>query len=278
MQTRPMATFMERLRARREHGKTHLCVGLDPDWRQLPDFFRWRPDGQLRFCQAMAEATAAFAGAFKPQAAHFLAQGRGNDLRRLIADLRARYPEVPVILDAKRGDIGSTAEKYAEEIFDYYQADAVTLSPYLGGDSLAPFLQREEKAIFVLCRTSNPGSGDFQELELKDGRRLFEVVAERAAREWNAAGNVGLVCGATYPADLARVRALAPTLPFLVPGVGAQGGDAAAVMQAGGEEVLVNASRSILFASRGQDFAEAAGKAARKQRDELNAAKAQVQG
>ncbi|MDH7571443.1 MAG: orotidine-5'-phosphate decarboxylase, partial [Armatimonadota bacterium] len=199
-------------------------------------------------------------------------------LRETIDYLHAHYPQVPVILDAKRNDIGSTAERYAVEVFDRFGADAVTVSPYLGGDSLEPFLERADRGVFVLCRTSNPGARDLQDLPVgADGKPLYQVVAQLAAARWNTRGNLGLVMGATYPEELREVRALVGDLPFLVPGVGAQGGDVHAAVQAGrdrrGVGLLVNSSRGILYASAGPDFAAAARRAALELRDAINAAR-----
>ena len=180
------------------------------------------------------------------------------------------------MLDAKRGDIGSTAEQYAHEAFDRYGAHVVTVNPYLGGDSVEPFLRHPDGGVFVLCRTSNPGSGDFQSL-VADGRPIYQHVAQRVAHEWNSIGDCGLVVGATYPHELAQVRALVGDLPLLVPGVGAQGGDVEATVQAGvdsaGYGMVINSSRAILYASKGPDFAAAAHREAVATRDAINAAK-----
>jgi orotidine-5'-phosphate decarboxylase len=199
-------------------------------------------------------------------------------LRRLVAYIHAAHPGVPVILDSKRGDIGSTARNYASEAFDRYGSDAVTVNPYLGRDSAQPFLDRADKGVVVLCRTSNPGSGEFQDLPLAgaDGatRPLYQHVAQRVANEWNANGNCLLVVGATWPKELAEVRALTGDLPFLVPGVGAQGGDVEAVLRHGatrdGTGLVISSSRAILYAGHDTDFAAAARRAARVQRDEIN--------
>jgi orotidine-5'-phosphate decarboxylase len=224
--------------------------------------------------------------AYKPQIAYFAAHRAEDQLERLCAHIRAVAPGVPVILDAKRGDIGSTAEQYAREAFERYQADAVTLSPFMGFDSVEPFLRHEGKGVILLCRTSNPGGDDLQAQVLEGGERVFERVARLAAGPWNRNGQIGLVVGATYPAEVARVRELAPTLPLLIPGVGAQGGDAAATVQAGwrgsvrpdgaGHDttgpIIVNSSRAVLYASAGEDFAQAARRVAEATRQQLNAA------
>lgn len=253
-----------------------LCIGLDPDPQRIPAPLRASADPTYAFCMAIAEATAEAACAFKPNIAFFEALGPGGlaTLRRLIADLPR---DIPVILDAKRGDIGSTAAAYAEAIFGQLGAGAVTLSPYLGGDALAPFLAYAEKGCFILCKTSNPGSGDLQDLRLASGAPLYMAVARQAQREWNANQNAGLVVGATYPAVLAEVRAACPGLPLLVPGVGAQGGDLAdavrAAVDAQGGGALINAARSILYADAGAGFADAARAEALRLRDAINAAR-----
>jgi orotidine-5'-phosphate decarboxylase len=256
---------------RRNHSL--LCVGLDPDPRRLPAAVYATPDPIYAFCMAIVEATADLVCAFKPNSAFFEALGPGGieTLRRLIA---AMPRDVPVILDAKRGDIDSSADGYAEAVFDRLGADAVTISPYLGGDALAPFLRYAEKGCFVLCKTSNPGSGDLQDLPLVAGGPVYLEVARRTRDHWNANDNAGLVVGATYPAVLAEVRELCPTLPLLVPGVGAQGGALAAAARAAvdaqGERAIINASRGILYAGDGDDFADAARQAALRLRDEIN--------
>ena len=256
-----------------------LCVGLDPDPARFP--VALRGDGQkiYDFCAAIVDATADLACAFKPQIAYFAAQRAEDQLERLMQHLRANAPHVPVILDAKRGDIGSTAEQYAREAFERYGADAVTLSPFMGFDSVEPYLRYPGKGAFLLCRTSNPGGGDLQAQRLADvpGQPLlYEHLAALVQGPWNTSGQLGLVVGATYPQEIERVRRLAPTVPLLIPGVGAQGGDAAATVRAGWRPdgpIVVNSSRAILYASSGDDFAQAARTAAQATRDSLNAAK-----
>ncbi|KAF0095851.1 MAG: orotidine-5'-phosphate decarboxylase [Puniceicoccaceae bacterium 5H] len=260
-------TFRERLSAAWTHSDSLLCVGLDPLPEKFPASLQRADRPILAFNQAIVDATAPFACAYKPQFAHYAAANALDDLRDTIAYIADRYPQKLVILDSKRGDIGSTAERYALEAFSVYGADAVTVNPYLGGDSLQPFLKHQERGVIVLCKTSNPGSGDFQNLDIGGGEKLFERVAKMAEQDWNAHDNVGLVVGATYPEELARVRAIAPTLPILVPGVGAQGGDLEAVLKAGLNDeggLLINSSRGILYASNGPDFADAAAAEARK--------------
>lgn len=266
-----MSHFAYALRAASERNRSHLCVGLDPT--RLPAQFTNAEDGLYDFCMAIVEATADLACVFKPNIAFFEAHGPSGiaSLRRLIADMPH---SVPVLVDAKRGDIGSTAAAYAQAIFDQLGADAVTLSPYLGGDALAPFLAYADKGCFILCKTSNPGSGDIQDLQLASGEPLYMAVARKTRESWNAHGNAGLVVGATYPEILAQVRAECPGLPILVPGVGTQGGDLAAAARAAcdadGGGLLINASRSILYAGDGPDFAQAARAEALRLRDAIN--------
>jgi len=271
--------FIEQLRQAQEHNRSLLCVGLDPEPARFPQGVARDADGMLAFCEAIAQATADMACAFKPQIAYFAAQRAEAQLERLIARLRQIAPGVPVILDAKRGDIGSTAEQYAREAFERYDADAVTLSPFMGFDSIEPYLRYPGKGAFLLCRTSNPGGDDLQNQRLADvpgAPRLYEHVAQLAAGPWNANGQLGLVVGATYPAEIERVRQLAPALPLLLPGVGAQGGDALATVRAGWRAdgpIVVNSSRAILYASAGRDFVDAARAAAQATRAQLEAAK-----
>jgi len=271
-------TFMQSLKNRWQHADTLVCVGLDPEPAKFPARFGADPDAVFAFCRDIVDATAGYACAFKPQIAHFAALGAEDALQRLIAHVHAAHPGIPVILDSKRGDIGSTAAHYASEAFDRYAADAVTVNPYLGRDSLQPFLDRADRGVVILCRTSNPGAGDLQDLVVHAGsgagRPLYQHVAETVAREWNGHGNCMLVVGATWPAQLREVRAIVGDLPFLVPGVGAQGGDVEAVVanakSADGTGLLVSSSRAILYASNGDDFADAAATEARKLRDAIN--------
>lgn len=269
--------FTEKLAARWREADTLLCVGLDPDPNRFPAPLRDRDDAIFAFCRAIVDATAEFACAFKPQIAYFASHRAEDQLENLLAHIRSAHPQVPVILDAKRGDIGSTAEHYAREAFERYGADAVTLSPYMGLDSIEPFLEYTDRGVFLLCRTSNPGGNDLQMLDV-GGVHLYEHVARLAASQWNTNGQLGLVVGATYPNELARVRALAGELPLLVPGIGAQGGDIDATVAAGAGRatpgMLVNSSRAILYASAGPDWAEAAARVARETRDALRRAAA----
>ena len=265
--------FHTALHARWQQAQTLLCVGLDPDCARLPAGIAATPEGVLEFCTRIVDATAEFACAFKPQIAAFAALRADAALEALIAHIHRAHAGIPVVLDAKRGDIGNTARWYAEEAFGRFGADAVTVNPYMGGDTLAPWLEYRDKGVFVLCRTSNPGAGQLQDLTLADGAHLYEHVARLAAREWNAHGNCGLVVGATRPHELARVReSVGADMPLLVPGVGAQGGDLAATLAAGRTQtggLLINASRAILYASDGADYAQAAHNAARALRDAM---------
>jgi len=237
-----------------------LCVGLDPDPARMPMPLDGTHGAIETFCRAIVDATADLVCAFKPQIAYFASQGEEAALERICRYIRETYPNVTVILDAKRGDIGSTAEHYAREAFGRYGAHAVTVNPYLGTDSVAPFFEYGG-GVIALCRTSNPGGDDIQSL-VADGRPVYAHVARLVADDWSTRGDCGLVVGATYPAELADVRAIAPNVPILVPGVGAQGGDPAAAVEHGadatGRGLIVNSSRAVLYASGGNDFAEAA--------------------
>lgn len=265
--------FTEMLAAAQRGANSLLCVGLDPDPSKFPA--PWRGDASriYDFCAAIVDATKDVASAYKPQIAYFAGHRAEDQLERLMAHIKRVAPQVPVILDAKRGDIGATAEQYAREAFERYQADAVTLSPLMGFDSLEPWLKYGDKGLILLCRTSNPGGSDLQAQKLVDGEFLYEHIARLAQGPWNKTGQLGLVVGATFPGEIARVRELAPTLPLLIPGVGAQGGDARTTVQSGwrpGGTVIVNSSRNILYASGGADYASAARRLALQTRDELN--------
>jgi len=268
LQSAPMTFLIMLARAERSN-QSLLCVGLDPDPAKFPAHWRGDASKIFDFCAAIVDATADQVISFKPQIAYFAAHRAEDQLERLMAHLRASAPQVPVILDAKRGDIGSTAEQYAKEAFERYGADAITLSPFMGLDSVQPYLRYPGKGAFLLCRTSNPGGDDFQNQRLQalpGAPRLYEHIAQLAQGPWNENGQLGLVVGATYPQELERVRALAPTVPLLIPGVGAQGGDAQATVRAAWRgsatqtsgPITVNASRSIIYASDAADFAQAA--------------------
>jgi orotidine-5'-phosphate decarboxylase len=248
-----------------------LCIGLDPELDRIPARFRDDAWPLFAFNRWIVEQTHPYAAAYKPNMAFYEAQGAQGikELELTMEYLRSECPEIPTICDAKRGDIGNSNRGYAVSIFDVMGFDAATLHPYLGKEALAPFLERRDKVCIILCRTSNPGAGEFQNLD-SGGRPLWETVAQRVSTEWNAAGNCMLVVGATCPEEMKRIRAIAPAIPFLVPGVGAQGGDVAAAVSAGlnaqGNGLLISSSRAILFS----DDPEAA---ARDLRDEINAAR-----
>ena len=282
--------FTDHLRLAERSNQSMLCVGLDPDPAKFPG--DWRGDARriFDFCKAVVDATRDLVIAFKPQIAYFAAHRAEAQLEALIHHIHNVAPDVPVILDAKRGDIGSTAEQYAVEAFERYRADALTLSPFMGFDSIAPYLRYADKGLILLCRTSNPGGADLQGQTLASGELLYEHIARLAQGPWNTTGQLGLVVGATFPGEIERVRALAPTLPLLIPGIGAQGGDAAATVRAGwrgvkgltGDKaasttgsIIVSSSRAVLYASSGADFAEAARAEAARARDELNRVQAQ---
>jgi orotidine-5'-phosphate decarboxylase len=267
--------FHDTLRDAWSRSGSLLCVGLDPDLDRMPRPLDGRPDSLYAFCRDIVDATADLVCAVKPQFAHFAARGAEDQLERLCHYVREQYPGVLLVLDAKRGDIGSTAEYYADEAFRRYRAHAVTANPYLGTDAVEPFLRHEGHGAIFLCRTSNPGSGDLQSLEC-EGRPIYQHVAALVAHRWSNIGECGLVVGATYPAELRAVRDIVGDLPVLVPGIGAQGGDIDATVAAGltsdGTGMLISSSRSIIYASSGDDFADAARQAAIVTRDEISRA------
>ncbi len=269
-------SFMSSLRAAWQAQNSLLCVGLDPDPARLPAHLQGQPDGIFQFCRDIVDATADLVCAFKPQIAYFAAARAEAQLEALVDHIHTCHPGIPVILDAKRGDIGSTADQYAREAFERYGADAVTVNPYMGRDSVEPYLKWSDKGVILLCRTSNAGGSDLQFLDV-GGERLFERVARLVADEWNTTGQCGLVVGATFPAEIATVRSLVGNMPLLVPGIGAQGGDVEATVKAGrtadGCGLMINSSRAILYAGQGEDFAHAARQAALATRDEINAAR-----
>lgn len=301
MNTTP--SFTDTLRQRWQAADSMLCVGLDPDPARIPAHLGTGPEAIDRFCRDIIAATADTVCAFKPQIAYFAAQGAEDVLAGLIAHIHAKHPGIPVILDAKRGDIGSTARQYGVEAFDRFKADALTLSPFMGFDSIEPYFEWAGRGLILLCRTSNPGGNDLQALSVLPAgnatgtppgaqsprqsasdtasgaqpEKLYEHLARLAAGPWNVNGELGLVVGATFPDELARVRALAPRLPLLVPGVGAQGGDVNATVRAGldadGYGLVINSSRAILYAGKGTDFADQARKAAVDTRDAIRAAR-----
>jgi orotidine-5'-phosphate decarboxylase len=270
-------TFTQMLAAAWQKNNSLLCVGLDPDPTKFPAHLRRggeRDDNAiLEFCTAIVDATADLACAFKPQIAYFAACRAEDQLEALIAHIHEKHPGIPVILDAKRGDIGATAEQYASEAFERFEADAVTVNPYMGRDSLEPWLAYQEKGVILLCRTSNPGGSDLQFLDV-GGEKLYERVARLAAQEWNSSGQIALVVGATFPGEIARVRQIVGDMPLLVPGIGAQGGDIEATVRAGrtvdGAGLMINSSRAILYAGKDENFAAAARQAALETRDAIN--------
>jgi orotidine-5'-phosphate decarboxylase len=265
--------FLARLQEAARRHQSLVCVGLDPEPSRIPAHIRHLPQALFEFNRRIIDATAEFACCFKPQFAHYAALGAEDQLLATIRYIHEQHPGLPVILDSKRGDIGSTAAKYAQESFGRYGADAVTVNPYMGFDTVEPYLEWADRGVIVLCRTSNPGARDFQDLQ-SDGKPLYRHVAERVAEAWRAGGQCMLVIGATYPAELAEIRAAVGGLPFLVPGIGAQGGDVAAAVRAGctadGFGMVLNSSRAIIFAGADEAFADAARAAARQLRDEIN--------
>jgi orotidine-5'-phosphate decarboxylase len=280
----PCMTFLEQLQAAESRNQSMLCVGLDPEPSKFPAHLQGDASKIYDFCASIVDATADLVVSFKPQIAYFHAHRAEDQLEKLMQHMRATAPHVPVILDAKRGDIGATAAQYAIEAFERYGADAVTLSPFMGFDSVQPYLAYHGKGAFLLCRTSNPGGDDFQAQRLSSVAGeplLYEHIAKLAQGAWNTNGQLGLVVGATYPNEIERVRKVAPHVPLLIPGVGAQGGDAVATVKAGWKAIdgqttapiIVNSSRAVLYASSGADFAAAARRVAIQTRDVLQAAR-----
>jgi len=273
-------TFNQQIQSAWASQGSMLCVGFDPDPKRLPLSLQGKPEGIFEFCREIADATADLVCAFKPQFAYFASQRAEAQLEKLIRHLKDKYPHIPVILDSKRGDIGSTADHYALEAFERYGADAVTVNPYMGFDTIEPYLKHAGKGVIVLCRTSNPGGSDLQFLNTASGESLYLHVAKLAAQKWNTSGQISLVVGATYPEEIAKVRAIVGDMPLLIPGIGAQGGDIDATVNAGriagapGTGMIINSSRAILYASTGHDFAQAARAVAQSTRDALRAAAA----
>lgn len=267
--------FINKLSAAWTANNSLLCVGLDPDLAKLPAELRDLPDGITTFCTRIIDATADLACAFKPQIAYFGALGAEKQLEDICRYVRENYPHIPLILDAKRGDIGATATQYAREAFERYGADAVTVNPYMGEDSLDPYLAWADRGVIILCRTSNPGGSDLQFLDT-DGVPLYQRVARLVAEKWNKNGQCALVVGATFPEELAQVRAIVGDMPLLVPGIGAQGGDIAATVGAGrtanGMGMMISSSRAIIYATpqAGEDYADAARRVAIETRDAIN--------
>jgi len=270
-------SFTEKLSSAWQAQDSLLCVGLDPDVSRLPAELQAQADGIYLFCKAIVDATADAACCFKPQIAYFAALRAEDQLEALCSYIKTRYPHLPLVLDAKRGDIGATAEQYAREAYERYGADAVTVNPYMGSDSIAPYLEWRDRGVIVLCRTSNPGGSDLQFLQVGN-QPLYQYVARLVAEKWNRNGQCGLVVGATFPEELAQVRAIVGDMPLLVPGIGAQGGDIAATVAAGrtrnGAGMMINSSRAILYAKpragSGEDYARCARRAAFETRDAIN--------
>ncbi|MBL8416965.1 MAG: orotidine-5'-phosphate decarboxylase [Dechloromonas sp.] len=266
-------TFTQMLAAAWRKNDSLLCVGLDPDPAKFPAHLKGRDDAIFEFCRTIVDATADLVCSFKPQIAYFAARRAEDQLEALIAHIREKHPGIPVILDAKRGDIGSTAEQYAIEAFERFKADGVTVNPYMGRDSVEPYLAYLDKGVILLCRTSNAGGSDLQFLDV-GGEKLYERVARLAASEWNSTGQIALVVGATFPAEIARVREIVGDMPLLVPGIGAQGGDIKATVEAGrtgdATGLMINSSRAILYAGKDENFHIAARAAAQETRAAIN--------
>ena len=270
-------TFTQKLADAWHRNDSLLCVGLDPDPAKFPVHLSNQPDAITQFCTAIIDATAASACAFKPQIAYFAALRAEDQLEAICAYVRTHHPHLPIILDAKRGDIGATAQQYAREAFERYQADAVTVNPYMGFDSIVPYLEWQDRGVIVLCRTSNPGGSDLQFLQV-DGTPLYQHVAHLVADKWNRHGQCALVVGATFPHELLQVRRIVGDMPLLVPGIGAQGGDVQATVEAGktadGTGMMISSSRAILYPApdqaAGEDFAAAARRVAEATRCEIN--------
>lgn len=259
-------SFMSQVKTRWVENNTLVCVGLDGDIDKIPGKYKESETPLFDFNKDIIDATAEFVCCYKPQIAYYNGVGKEKDLEMTIDYIHSNYPGIPVILDAKRGDIGSTAEMYVKEAFIRYKADSVTVNPYMGGDTLQPFLNEKEKATILLCRTSNPGAVDLQDLKI-DGKPLYMHVAEKATNEWNKNKNIILVVGATYPGELKEIRSVIGDIPFLTPGIGAQGGDVQKAVEAGttadGTGMIINSSRGIIYA-------ENPGLAAKTLRDEIN--------
>jgi orotidine-5'-phosphate decarboxylase len=273
-------TFNQQLQSAWASQGSMLCVGFDPDPKRLPPSFHGKPEGIFEFCREIADATADLVCSFKPQFAYFASQRAEGQLEKLIKHLKDQYPHIPVILDSKRGDIGSTADHYALEAFERYGADAVTVNPYMGFDTIEPYLKHAGKGVIVLCRTSNPGGSDLQFLNVSSGEPLYLHVAKLASQKWNSSGQISLVVGATFPEEIAKVRAIVGDMPLLIPGIGAQGGDIDATVKAGcipnapSTGMIINSSRAILYASAGNNFAQAARDVAQSTLDALRSAAA----
>ncbi len=272
--THTPSTYLQKLHTAWAVQDSMLCVGLDPDINRYPAYLAGKPNKVYEFCKSIVDSTAPYACAFKPQIAYFSAQSAESQLEDLCSYIRRYYPQHLLILDSKRGDIGDTAKQYAIESFERYQADAVTINPYMGFDSIEPYLAYKDKGVIILCRTSNQGGNDFQSLALNTNERLYEYIARLVATQWNENQQLSLVVGATFPTELARVRQIVGTMPLLVPGIGAQGGNIQATVDSGSIEskpssygMMINSSRAIMYAGSGLDFAQAAANVAKQTRD-----------
>jgi orotidine-5'-phosphate decarboxylase len=268
-------SFQEKLDLISKKNNSLVCVGLDSDLEKLPEQFKLKENPQFEFNKAIIDATHDLVCAYKPNSAFYEARGAEGikDLKMTFDYINQTYPEIVTILDAKRADIGNTNNGYVTFAFDYLNADSITLHPYLGKEALSPFLERKDKASIILCHTTNPGAGELQDLTI-DGKPFYQIVATNVATEWNTNNNCFLVLGAKYPEQMAEVRKLTGDLTFLVPGIGAQGGDIEKTLKAGLNSqksgLIINSSRGIIFASTGEDFAEKAKEATTKLRDEIN--------
>jgi orotidine-5'-phosphate decarboxylase len=254
-------TFIEKLEARQLEVKSLLCVGLDPSKEKIPKAILSKKYPLFEFNKAIIDSTNSYVCSYKPQAAYYNAIGAEYELEMTIQYIQEKHSDIPVILDAKRGDIGSTAEMYAKEAFDRYKVDAVTVNPYLGFDSIKPFADRKDKGVIVLCKTSNPSSSELQDM-LLNGEPLYTVVANKAQSEWNYNKNILMVVGATFPSQMISIRNNSPDIIFLVPGLGSQGGSVKEIMINGlrkdGLGVIISSSRAIIHASMNDDFSEKA--------------------
>ncbi|MFZ6647258.1 orotidine-5'-phosphate decarboxylase [Undibacterium sp. TJN25] len=268
-------TFIEKLTAAWASNNSLLCVGLDPDVSRFPAEIAGQPDAIFAFCKSIIDATADLACSFKPQIAYFAALRAEDQLEAICNYIRTSYPNIPIILDSKRGDIGATAEQYAREAYERYGADAVTVSPYMGFDSVAPYMEWKDRGAIVLCRTSNAGGSDLQFLDV-GGKPLYQHVAQLVADKWNTNGQCALVVGATFPNEISQVRHIIGDMPLLIPGIGAQGGDVAATVTAGktaaGTGMMINSSRAILYAkpAAGESYTQAARRVAEETRSAIN--------
>lgn len=267
--------FQEKLDALIEKNNSLVCIGLDSNFSNLPQHLLKSSDPQFEFNKAIIDKTYDLIGSYKLNSAFY--EGRGEEgikeLKMTCDYIRDHYPEIPMILDAKRADIGNTNNGYVQFVFDYLGVDAVTLHPYLGHEALRPFLDRKDKGCIILCRTSNPGAGEFQDLSI-NGRPFYLHVAEKVSREWNYNNNCMLVVGATYPEEMKEIRKIVGDMTFLVPGIGAQGGDLEKTIKAGLNShkmgLIIHSARGIIFASLDQDFADRAREEAIKLKDEIN--------